>query len=82
MKLMQQIDIALGGIPPRKDIDAMLAKPRGTDVPPYLVRELSRAREQLDEAEQLLDGFVRRVILIDSAADIEEQAIQEFLTKV
>jgi hypothetical protein len=79
MNLMQQIDVALGGIPPREELDAMLAAPRGTDVPLYWVRELSKARDQLDQAEQLPDGSVRRLMLIDSASDIEEQAIQGFL---
>jgi hypothetical protein len=68
-----------GGVPPRADLDAMLAIPRGTDVPAHWVREFSKARDQLDEAEGLPDGPERRATLIDSASDIEEQAIQEFL---
>jgi hypothetical protein len=44
MCLMQQIDIAFGGVPLRAELDAMLAAPRGTDVPRHLIRDLSKAR--------------------------------------
>jgi hypothetical protein len=79
MNLMQQIDIARVGVPPRAELDAMLVAPRGTDVPRQWVCELSKARDQLDEAEGLPNDSERRAMLIDSASDIEEQAIQNFL---
>jgi len=75
MQLMQRSDIAFGGVPPRALIDAMLAVPRGTDVPPHWIRKLSKARDQFDEAEQLPDGSKRRNVPIDSASDIEDQAV-------
>jgi hypothetical protein len=80
--LMQRSDIALVGVPPRAELDAMLAAPRGTDVSRRLVRELSKARDQLDEAHRLSDGSERRAILIDSASDIEEQAVHEFSSRI
>jgi hypothetical protein len=73
--LMQRMNIVRGGIPPREDINAMLAAPRKTDVPPYWICELSKARDQLDEAEQLPDGSEWLITLIDSALEIEERAI-------
>jgi hypothetical protein len=79
MHLMQRVDLPLVGVPPRAALDTMLAAPIGTDVPRHWVRELSKARDQLDEAEGLPDDSERRNMLIDSASDIEERAIQEFL---
>jgi hypothetical protein len=77
--LMQQGDIVDGGVPPRAQIDAMLKYPRGTDVPLYWIRELSKARDMLDETDQLPDGSERLIPLADFAYDIEERAIQKFL---
>jgi hypothetical protein len=78
--LVQQNDIPPVGVPPRAELDAMLAAPGETDVPRYWVLELSKARDQFDEAEQLPDGSERLIELIDSASDIEEQAVREFST--
>jgi hypothetical protein len=77
-RLMQQTDISDGGVPPRAQIDAMLAHPRGTDVPLYWIRELSTARDMLDETEQLPDGSERLKASVDSAADIEDRALKAF----
>jgi len=68
-----------GGIPTRRQIEAMLANPGGTDVPLYWVRELAKARDMLDEARRRPDGSERLIALIDSASDIEEDAIKAFL---
>jgi hypothetical protein len=76
--LMQRSDITDGGIPPRAYIDAMLARPSGTDVPLHWIRELSKARDMLDETEDLPDGSERLIALVDCAADIEDQATQAF----
>ena len=78
--LVQKIDVVRGGIPPRAAIDAMLAAPGRTNVPLHWIGELSRARDALDEAEQLPDGSERRLSLIDFASDIEERAVQELQT--
>jgi hypothetical protein len=78
--LMQRTDITQCGVPPRTEIDAMLANSSGTNVPLYWLHELSKARDMLDEAEQLPDGSERLIELIDSAADIEDQAIKSFLS--
>jgi hypothetical protein len=78
--LMQRSDIVDGGIPPRAQIDAMLAYPRGTDVPLHWIHELSKARDMLDETEELPDGSDRLIALVDCAADIEDRAIQDFLS--
>jgi hypothetical protein len=72
---VKRIDIVQAGIPPRATFDAMLAAPSTTDVPRRWIRELSSARDQLEEAEQLPDGSERPIELIDSASTIEEQAI-------
>jgi hypothetical protein len=77
--LMQKSDIPLVGVPPRAELDAMLAAPGETDVPRYWVLALSKARDQFDEAEQLPDGSERLMQLIDSASDIEDRALHEFL---
>jgi hypothetical protein len=77
-RLMQRTDIIDDGVPPRAQIDAMLARPRGTDVPLYWIRELSKARDMLDETEELPDGSERLIALVDYAADIEDRAIQTF----
>jgi hypothetical protein len=74
--LMQRADVSFCGILPREEIDAMLAAPSATDVPLYLVRELSKARDLLDEAEQLADGSERLIALMDSAFAIEDKALQ------
>jgi hypothetical protein len=74
--LMHRADIPICGIFPREEIDAMLATPRATDVPPYWVLELSKARDLLDEAEQLPDGSERLIALMDSAFAIEDKALQ------
>jgi hypothetical protein len=37
-RLMQRTDITDGGVPPRAQIDAMLARPRDTDVSLYWIR--------------------------------------------
>jgi hypothetical protein len=78
--LMQRSNIVDGGIPPRAQIDEMLARPNGTDVPLHWLCELSKARDMLDEAEGLPDGSAGLIALVDSAADIEDQAVQAFLT--
>jgi hypothetical protein len=77
---MQRADITDGGVPPRAQIDAMLARPKGTDVPIYWIRELSKARDMLDKTEELPDGSERVIALVDHAADIEDRAIQAFLS--
>ena len=76
--MMQRIDVILCGIPPRGELEAMLAAPRLTDVPQHCVSALWKARNQLDEAEQLPDGSEKLVSLVDAALDIEERAIQAF----
>jgi hypothetical protein len=78
--LMQRTDITDGGVPPRAQIDAMLARARDTDVPLHWIRELSKARDMLDETEELPDGSERLIALVDHAADIEDRAIQAFLS--
>jgi hypothetical protein len=77
--LVQRSEIVDGGVPTRKQLDAMLAAPNKTDVPRYWIRELSKARDMLNETEQLPDGSEHLIALIDSAGDIEERAIQAFL---
>jgi hypothetical protein len=76
--IVQRSDIADGGAPTRERLDAMLAAPRKTDVPLYWIRELFKARDMLDETEQLPDGSERLIALADSAYDIEELAIEAF----
>ena len=78
--LMQRSDVIFGGVPRREQLQAMLANATGTDVPLHWLRELSKARDMLDEAEQLPHGSERLIELIDSAADIEDQAIKSFLS--
>ena len=53
--MFQQSDVVRCGIPPRAELDAMLASPRSTDIPRNWISALMRAREQLDEADQLPD---------------------------
>jgi hypothetical protein len=77
-RLIKRTDIVDGGVPPRAQIDALLAHPKRTDVPIYWIRELSKARDMLDETEELSDGSERLIALVDFAADIEENAIQAF----
>jgi hypothetical protein len=77
--MVQQGDIIADGIPPRAYIDAMLMYPRGTDVPLHWIRELSKARDMLDDTEDLPAGSKRLGALVDSAADIEDRAILAFL---
>jgi hypothetical protein len=77
---MQRADISFCGILPREAIDAMLTTPNATDVPLYWVRELSKARDLLDEAEQLPDGSERLIALMDSAFAIEDKALQWIAT--
>jgi hypothetical protein len=77
-RLMQRTDITDGGAPSRAQIDAMLARPKRTDVPLYWIRELSKACDMLDETEKLPDGSERLIALVDFAADIEDRAIQAF----
>jgi hypothetical protein len=73
--LMQRADISFCGILPREHIDEMLVRPSATDVPRYWLRELSRARDMLDEAEQLPDGSAPLIALMDSAFAIEDKAL-------
>jgi hypothetical protein len=47
-------------------------------VPLEWIRELFKARDMLDETEQLPDGSERLIALADSAYDIEELAIEAF----
>jgi hypothetical protein len=74
--LMQRADIAMCGVFPREEINAMLARPRATDIPPYWIRELSKARHLLDEAEQFPDGSVQLIALMDSASDIADNLLE------
>lgn len=76
--MFQQSDVVRCGIPPRAELDAMLASPRSTDIPRNWISALMRAREQLDEADQLPDGSERVCALIDGAMDIEERAVATF----
>jgi hypothetical protein len=74
--VVQQSDVVDGGVPTRSQLNAMRAMPGKTDVPRYWVGELSRARDMLDEAEQLPDGSAALIILMENAADIEEEAVR------
>ncbi len=74
--MMQRSDITSAGIPPRAELDKMLASPSSTDVPRLWLAQLSQARACLDAAEFLQDGSQRLCQLIDTACDIEEAAVQ------
>jgi hypothetical protein len=76
--LVQRSDIVYGGVPTRRQLEAMPANPRGTDVPLFWIRELAKARDMLDEATRRPDGSEHLIALIDSASDIEESAIKAF----
>lgn len=77
--VIQRSQVVDGGIPTRGQLNVMLAPSSKTDVPRYWILELSKARDMLDEAEQLPDGSERLMALIDSASDTEERAIKSFL---
>jgi hypothetical protein len=79
--VVQRSDVVDGGIPTRGRLDAMRAVPGKTDVPWRWICELSKARDMLDEAEQLPDGSEPLIALMESAADIEEQAVRRFNEK-
>jgi hypothetical protein len=76
--VVQQSDVVAGGVPTRSQLNAMRAMPGKTDVPRHWVCELSKARDMLDEAEQLLDGSAPLIALMENAADIEEEAVRRF----
>jgi hypothetical protein len=76
--VVQQHDVVAGGVPTRPQLNAMRAMPGKTDVPRHWSRELSRARDMLDEAEQLPDGSASLITLVENAADIEEEAVGRF----
>jgi hypothetical protein len=76
--MMQRIDVVWCGIPSRGELDAMLAAPRLTNVPQHWVRALSKARDQLDQVEQLLDGSEELIALVDAADDTAERAVKAF----
>jgi hypothetical protein len=76
--VVQQSDVVDGGVPTRAQLNAMRAMPGKTDVPRPWVRELSKARDMLDEAEQLPDGSAPLITLMENAADIEEEAVRRF----
>jgi hypothetical protein len=76
--VVQQSDVVDGGVPTRSQLNALHAMPGKTDVSRHWVCELSRARDMLDEAEQLPDGSAPLIILMENAADIEEEAVCSF----
>ena len=80
MTLIYRNDVVRGGIPPRADLDdASVSAFNGAGISRYWLGQFSKARDQLDEADQLPDGSEQRNALIDLASDIEERAIEEFL---
>lgn len=80
--MMQRIDVVQMGVPPRAELDAMLAAPWKTDVPRHWIVRLSKARDQFDEADQLPDGSERLCELVDCASDIEEEAVEAFQVRL
>lgn len=74
--MMQRSDIVSAGIPPRAELDDMLACPSSTDVPRLWLDALSGARACLDAADALEDGSPHLCQLIDAAGEIEEAAIR------
>jgi hypothetical protein len=76
--VVQRSDVVDGGIPTRRELDAMRAMPGKTDVPRRWIRELCKARDMLDEVEQLPDGSEPLNALVESAAHIEEEALERF----
>ncbi|MHC2617976.1 hypothetical protein ACVIW2_000007 [Bradyrhizobium huanghuaihaiense] len=74
--MMQRSDIVSAVIPPRVELDQMLAFPSSTNVPRTWLAALSRARAWLDATDVLEDGSPRLCQLIDAAGEIEEAAIR------
>jgi hypothetical protein len=73
MEVTQRADIRLHGIPSRAEINAMLLAPSATDVPLYWARQLSKARDMLEETERSPDRFAQ---LMASAIAIEKKLLE------